>query len=235
MPDDMVSTHAAAQSGVGLLTFDSTEKLIPPVHDTVRTFIFLNAASPITRQLLRSNLKVYALSPFRAKKIRQGPREMKARVLLGTACLVHLEFHLRTSRSLTTGPVPMQKILPTIRVSVPTWSQVTIKMMLPHASRKVAVTVHLPSEKLNAPPQHDGFFQYTRENWLTCNLDLTEDRYADGQSQKRLFQSIAMERTESWDTHPWQARSTSQQLAGMFAYGVANGHLSLLELALQHK
>ena len=106
-PDDMMSTDAVVQSGVGLLTLDSTEKLILPVHDTVRTFMFSNAASPTTNRILRSNPKAYALSPFRARAIRERPREKEARVSLGRACLVHLQFHLRTSRSLTKGPAQM--------------------------------------------------------------------------------------------------------------------------------
>jgi hypothetical protein len=107
--------------------------------------------------------------------------------------------------------------------------------MLPHALERSAVTVHLPSRERNV--QRYGFFQYARKKWLGCNLDLRKGKDVQGQSQRRLFQSIAMERTESWDIHPWQAstRSTSQQVAGMFAYSVANGHSPLLELALQHK
>ena len=109
--------------------------------------------------------------------------------------------------------------------------------MLPYASRKVAVTVHLPSKELNAPPQRDGFFQYARENWLTCNLDLPEEQYVHEQSQERLFRSIAMERVESWGIHPWPVltRSTSEHLTGMFAYSIAKGHLPLFKLAMQHK
>ena len=234
--DEMSSTDAVIQSGVGLLTLDSTEKLILPVHDTVRAFIFSDAATGVTNRLLHSDSRVHKSSPFQAAT----RREPEARVALGAACLLHLQHQLRTSRSLTTGPTQMQKTLPTMGVSVPTWLQGPIKTILPHASKKAAVTVHLPSRKRNAPPQHDGFFQYARENWLACNLDLCEVQFefVDGRVQERLFQRIAMERTESWDIHPWQGstiRSASQQLAGMFAYSIANGHKPLLELALQHK
>ena len=235
--DDILSTDALIQSGVGLIALDSTEKLILIVHDTVRTFIFSDAAVSATNQLLHADPRAHILSPFQATTIPTTRRETEARVSLGRACLVHLHFHLETSRSLDPGPVQIQRSLPTMRVSVPSWLQRPVQKMLPHALGKSAVMVHLPYRERNEPPQRDGFFQYARENWLACNLGLREGKDVQGQSQERLFQSIAMERAESWDIHPWQAliRSASQQLAEMFAYSIANGHLPLLELALQHK
>ena len=234
--DEVSSTDAVIQSGVGLLTLDSTEKLILPVHDTVRTFIFSDAAISATNRLLHSDPRRHTLFPFQADAVYALGREMEARLSLGRACLVHLQFQLRTSRSLATVPAQIQRTLPTMRVNIPRWLQRPAQTLLPHALEKPAVTVHLPSRKRDGQSD-DGFFRYARENWLACNLDLRARMDSHRPSQEELFQSIAMERTESWEIHPWQAltRSTSQHLAGMFAYSIANGHKPLLELALQHK
>jgi hypothetical protein len=86
-PDDMMSTYAVVQSGVGLLTLDSTEKLILPVHDTVRTFIFSDAATLTTNRILHSNPNAYILSRFRATMISAMRREWKQEFLLAERVL----------------------------------------------------------------------------------------------------------------------------------------------------
>ena len=93
----MLSTDAVIQSGVGLLTLDSTERLMLPVHDTVRTFIFSDAAASVTIRLLNLDPRAQSLFPFQAIAIHATLREMEARVSLGRACLVHLQFQLRLS------------------------------------------------------------------------------------------------------------------------------------------
>lgn len=236
---DMMSTDAVIQAGVGLITSDATEKLVLPAHDTVRTFIFSLAARAAIDKILHRRAEGPGQFSLLDATSQAWEREKSARLLLGRACLVHIQ--RRTSRSLATIPSQTRRTLPTMTARIPSWMQGPIRRVLPHAQDKGAVTVHLPSRGNVTPAQQDGFFLWARENWLLCNNDLDHDSawhdIRDRENQRELFQSIAMERIESWDIHPWPAsnRSVSQHLAGMFAYSVANCHLPLLRLALQHK
>lgn len=236
---DMMSTDAVIQAGVGLITLDKTEKLVLPAHDTVRTFIFSNAAHAAVDLLLRSRFDLPGNFLLSVAMSQESQRERRTRLLLGRACLVHIR--RRTSRSLATLPSRTQRTLPTMTASIPSPLQGLIRMMLPHAQGKATVSVQLPSQGNAAPAQHDGFFRYARGNWLACNYDLDDDEVwqtgRDRKGQRSLFRIVATQRIESWDMHPWPAltRSASQHLAGMFAYSVANCHLPLLRLALQHK
>lgn len=43
-PDNMLSSDALIQHGVGLITLDKNEQLVLPAHDSVRQFIFSEAS-----------------------------------------------------------------------------------------------------------------------------------------------------------------------------------------------
>jgi hypothetical protein len=214
---DVMSPEAVVQRGVGLITFDKTEQLVLPAHDSVRTFIFSPAAhTAIQRCSLNKTI----------------PTRTSTEEHLGKACLLHIRH--KASRSLTASSSLPLPVVPKLTVDMPSWIRTPMKMIWRDALDRKTVNVNMSSRVQQIPLQHDAFFEYARDNWLACNRSLILDPPTE---QMRLFSSIAIERNESWSIHPWPAltKSRAQHLVGMFAYSVAHGHLPLLKLALQHK
>lgn len=238
-PADILSPDAVIQHGVGLITLDKTEQLILPAHDSVRTFIFSRVA-PMSKRIAylkqpstfcdTATLAIFNdLAPDRTKS-----QEITTRTHLGYACILHLRH--KASRALVTSSSQSLQMVPTVTSDMPSWIRRPLKAFWLDSPRKRTVSVSRPRRNYRAPAQQDEFFNYARDNWLPCRRHLSTIKSSDS-SQWKLFSSMAIERNESWDLHPWPvlAPSRAQHLAGMFAYSVANGHLPLLQLPCEHK
>jgi ankyrin repeat protein len=239
----VISYDALMKQGVGLITSDKTEQLIFPAHDSVRTFIFSPPALNIINPLLLSTR--LSADTFLCATIPHEPTlfsssdpmeqyESRAKTHLGKACLLQIQH--KASTSPTTSSSQLLRFTSKLELFMPSWTRKTAKAFWPKSSDTKTVSLYLPATTQKAPAQQDSFFHYARDNWPACNQDLSPDKPSHS-AQWRLFWDIAMERNESWNIHPWpvSAHSRAQHLAGMFAYSVANGHLPLLKLALQHK
>lgn len=243
----MMSTDSVIQSGVGLITFDQTEQLILPSHDSVRQFIFSEAArfaidylatfhkdSPDTSSYSSVLFTNTAIPKFNERNSAgySMPEwcERRTRLHLGAAFLLHIQ--QRTSRSLILSSARSRREIPTMAASIPGWMQSVTKPFLPHASNRKTVSVSI--QGCRKASQRDGLLMHGIDNWIACNQDVNVASLDAPREQSELFASIALERNESWKIHPWpvMAPSRSQHITGMFAYSIANDHLPLLRLAL---
>jgi hypothetical protein len=227
----VMSHDALIRHGVGLITSDKTEQLILPAHDSVRTFMFSTPAfTPIRRLMMSTRLLADTFSYVHMFSYAFAEeQESIAKAHLGKMCLLHIRH--KAARSLINSSSQRVRFAPSVAAVVPSWIRGPAKALWSNVSEAKTVSLNIPTRTQKAPVQHDPFFQYARENWLACNED------TDSSEQWQLFSSIAMERNESWNLHPWPvlAPTRAQHLVGMFAHSVAIGHLPLLKLALQYK
>jgi len=259
-PDDMLSSDALIQHGVGLITLDKNEQLVLPAHDSVRKFIFSEAARVAIKRLMRFHeFPACAFSmpvPDARIIVKHGDAQLsaweaEARTHVGRACLVHMQ--QRGPRSMDSSSQP-QVAIPTPMTSMPMlvkkFSRAWLpEALLPRSLNKMSVPANVLFPMHKASAQRSNFLGYARDNWLSCS------RYLSLQSKTgKLFSRMAMERNENWNT-PWSTPThdsqvlsspyikemhgdivaADYQLERMFTYSVANGHLPLLKLTLEQE
>lgn len=258
-PDNMLSSDAMIQHGVGLITLDKNEQLVLPAHDSVRKFIFSEAARVAIERLMNCQaLSACAFSMpvpdsiVKHDEAQPSTWEVEARKHIGRACLMHMK--QRGSPSMETSPSQPQVAIPGPMTSMPSLAQnlfkaISARTLLPRALEVVSVPANILSPKRKAPAQRSDFLGYARNNWLDCNQHLSLQSETG-----QLFSRMAMNCNESGGT-PWSAPTFSphvissdvirkrsgdstaagHQMERMFAYSVANGHLPLLRLTLKQK
>jgi hypothetical protein len=258
------SIDAIKQSGAGLLILDDDEELLLPAHDSVRTFIFSEAAYSAIQSVMNDrpsqsgtpsysdaassafglSNESYILDTMRGEHARL--LEQKVRIHLGRSCLVHIQRRASRTLSVHSG-VRTQKVPAAMAlISSPSVNKMT-KAFFPLTSHSETASLKLPASRQKMPSSASTsqahFLQYATENWISCNRDIREpvrDKRDEVELDARkthllMFASVASKRNESWNVHPWPAMTSSQHLVGMFAYSVANDHVPLLELALHNK
>jgi ankyrin repeat protein len=260
-PDDMLSSDAVIQHSVGLITLDKDEQLVLPAHDSVRKFIFSEAARVAIHRLMRFHkFSTCAFSmpvPDSRIIVKHGETqastwEAQTRTHIGRACLVHMQ--QRGLRTTDTSFSQQQVAIPTPTTSMPFSVQKLSRTrlsraLLPRSLDMISVPANILSPMHKAPAQRSDFLGYAMNNWLDCNHHLSLQSEAG-----KLFSRIAMERDQRWNT-PWSTPTigshmlssqmikningdsvvTDYQLERMFAYSVTNGHLPLLKLTLEQK
>lgn len=259
-PDNMLSSDAVVQHGVGLITLDKNEQLVLPAHDSVRKFIFSEAARVAIERLMRDQaLSACAFSMpvpdsvVKHDEAQSSTWEVEARAHIGRACLIHMK--QRGSRSMEFSPSQPQVAIPAPMTSMPSLvhklSRARLsRALLPRSLEMMSVPANVLSPMHNAPAQRNDFLEYARNYWLDCNQHLSLESETG-----QLFSQMAMDCNKSGGT-PWSTpTSTSSamiaadvvgmfgsisgaaeyQLERMFVYSVANGHLPLLKLILRQK
>lgn len=224
----LVSVEELVLSGVGLVTFDSTERIVVPIHDSVRSFIFSDSARAVMQRMgyeIRATHRIGLSKPYAAS-------ERNARVRLGYLCLRHMKRRATRTSAAPTDPDLVRLKIPTRTFSLPSVLQKALNLFFFRFPKLPTANVKFYSSHRQKTPADGGFFQYAMANWIECNRDI----YAgDDRRHWSLFVETAMERDESWNIHPWPAQTPNQHRIEMFAFSVACGHLPMLQVALSHE
>jgi ankyrin repeat protein len=232
--DNMPAEEMMLQSGVGLVTLDIAERLVLPVHSTVRKFLF----SELARDRFHSLSTAEALDeswPLYVEARRWT--EATFRSALGSLCLFHIE--QKTTRDLAMRAKPTRMRVP--QPDIPRF----LRQLIPTRFDTSAADVSIKSSPFgfnSNPISVNKFLRYALDNWLICNKRLAPDSdefpWMQGTSDlvsrnaHDMFAKIATERNESFRIHPWPSNpgSISSHMSNMFAFAVANGHLPLLRV-----
>jgi hypothetical protein len=185
MIGNVMSSDAVLRHGVGLITLDKTEHLMLPIHDSVRTFIFSDAARDTIRDLMTTvrvpvgaffNSVATALI-LRVKDESSQLRgwESEATTYIGRACLLHIKH--RASRTMGTASSKARVTLPTVSANVPPCLRKPMRAIWPRFNdrsfvRVDATSIHATSARDESLAQQEDFFYYARDNWLACNRSL---------------------------------------------------------------
>lgn len=182
----------------------------------------------------------------------QKARQRMAMLCLGRACLLQIEQNAtRAMTSVTAEANEHSRIsVPTMTAQWPVLVQRHMQLIWPYTSKNKTWAASVPLRHQETPTTKSPLLSYAIKNWVPCDrglsdmgftpdsgLDQTIRGSTTAQKHVHSFCSIALDRNESWNIHPWPAlvQSQSQHIAGMFAFAVANNHIPLLELAIGQK
>ena len=232
--DKMPAEEPMLQSGVGLVTLDIAERLVLPVHSTVRKFVF----SELARDRFHSMSTPSASNeswPFHIEASRWC--EATFRSALGSLCLFHIE--RKTTQDLAFNKKPTMMRVP--QPDIPKFLQRLITTRFDSSAAEVSIKSS-PFRLASNPISVNKFLRYALDNWLVCNKELAADSdhfpWMQGildlgsRNTAELFERIATERNDTFGVHPWPSipGSLNSHLSNMFAFAVANGHLPLLRV-----
>lgn len=226
--DALISTEDLVLSGVGLVTFDLTDRIVVPIHDSVRSFIFSDSAFSVNPKINHMPYSDPSIMPGMSST---HARELNAKNALGYLCLRHIK--CRATRTVVAPADPVRLDVSTTAFSLPSSLQRPLNLLFPRTSRLPTAKARFHSSPRRMAPAEGGFLQYATDNWIECNRKLTQ-AYCT-QDYWRLFAAIALEQNESWNVHPWSAQTPNQHRIEMFAFSVAYGHVPLLKLFLSQQ
>jgi ankyrin repeat protein len=232
--DKMPAEELMLQSGVGLVTLDIAERLVLPVHSTVRKFVFpgvvcdrfhSKSTSAVSNERWPLNIEAKRWS------------EATFRSALGSLCLFHIEQKTTLDLAMSVKPTIMRVPQP----DIPRFLRQLIPTRFDLSAVDVSIKT-LPFRINSNPISVNNFLRYALDNWLICNKELASDKdqlpWLQGtsdlgsRSTTEMFEKIATERNESFGVHPWPSilGSFNSHMSNMFAFAVANGHLPLLKV-----
>jgi ankyrin repeat protein len=239
-PDRMRTEEYLLQSGVGLITLETTEQLILPVHSTARDFVFSNSA--------RRQFELMSTEPNSKESwpfcINAGLwSERTFRSALGSLCLSTIE--QGTSLEVGIRPKPARMAMP--QPEIPRFW----RLLMPLKGGRRAAEISINPSAFKRPalqPSAKASLQYAIDNWLACNRTIASDsiafpwmaqinRRTNLQTNEQLFERVAKGRNDSFSVHPWPAFSGSlnSHMMNMFAYAVANDHVPLLRVVKRNR
>lgn len=213
-PDARPHVESILRSGVSLLSFDTGERSLVPIHHSARQFLGSTTISAEVVKVLPDLTEV---------------TKCALDLSLEEAVLDIAEISLSHIKDRTGLEVlEYQKVpLPPVHGMVPPFVRKILRVKQP-------ARVSLPVARARRPTPvglEADFLQYAIRTWAQHTSCLTSERRC-----WEVFEHVSLTSNSSWKVHPWSSAETvtmTSHLRGLLGYAVSRNHVPLLRLLTQ--